>query len=60
MLQEKLSMKLKTYLENTVENSNMEKVYDLKEQGHDIKSYHIKGSTWAYQLILKTKFKKRK
>ena len=36
------------------------RIYDLKEQGHDIKSYHIKGSTWAYQLIPKTKWKKRK
>ena len=36
------------------------RIYDLKNQGWHIDTFHIKGTTWAYQLIIKTKFKKRK
>lgn len=34
------------------------RIYDLKQQGHYIETYHVKGTLYSYQLIIKTKFKK--
>lgn len=51
----------KCYGRNTASSVRIAaRIHELKGRGYDIRTHHIKGSTFAYELKVKTKWKKKR